>query len=301
MFELYQLRYFLAVVETGSFTKAAERACVTQPTLSAGIQKLEGALGVKLFNRSNRRVFLTEAGVQFVERAKSILHQCNLAQRELTEVDSPKVLRLGVLMTVPAAILQRLLRAFLDAEPGTVVELFEGTEQEIGNRVESGGVDVALTLIRSANAAEATELFEEGYVAIVPDNHPLAGEKAVDGRVFANQPTIVRTRCEVLSETSRYFTAQNVRPRLVYRTAQDERAVAMVAAGVGYTTVPESYRVDGASQLRLNGFDYRRRIGLVLTAIPFSPERAQLSNRFVTFAASQSWTDDLSLLKQATA
>ncbi|RMF10323.1 MAG: LysR family transcriptional regulator [Alphaproteobacteria bacterium] len=299
MFELYQLRYFLAVVETGSFTKAAERACVTQPTLSAGIQKLESALGVKLFNRSNRRVFLTEAGVQFVERAKAILHQCTLAQRELTEVESPKVLRLGALMTVPAAILERLLRAFLEAEPGTIIELFEGTEQEIGNRLESGGIDVALTLVRGANADKATILFEEGYVVVVPASHPLAGERAVEGRAFANQPTIVRTRCEVLSETSRYFTAQNVRPRLVYRTAQDERALAMVAAGLGYTTVPESYRRDGAVQLRLLGFDYRRRIGLVRTAIPLGPERAALTEQFIGFAASQNWADATSLLHRA--
>jgi len=299
MFELYQLRYFLAVVETGSFTKAAERACVTQPTLSAGIQKLESALGVKLFNRSNRRVFLTEAGVQFVERAKAILHQCTLAQRELTEVESPKVLRLGALMTVPAAILERLLRAFLEAEPGTIIELFEGTEQEIGNRLESGGIDVALTLVRGANADKATILFEEGYVVVVPASHPLARERAVEGRAFANQPTIVRTRCEVLSETSRYFTAQNVRPRLVYRTAQDERALAMVAAGLGYTTVPESYRRDGAVQLRLLGFDYRRRIGLVRTAIPLGPERAALTEQFIGFAASQNWADATSLLHRA--
>ncbi|MEX1147893.1 MAG: LysR family transcriptional regulator [Sphingomonadales bacterium] len=295
MFELYQLRYFLAVVETGSFTKAAERACVTQPTLSAGIQKLEGALGVRLFNRTNRRVFLTEAGVQFVERAKAILHQCNLAHRELTEVEGSRVLRIGVLMTVPAALLRRLLGAFLSREPGAVLDLFEGTEQEIANRLESGGIDVALTLLRGTEAT-ATPLFEEGYVVILPTSHPLARKQVIDGRALANEPTIVRTRCEVLSETSRYFTAQNVRPRLVYRTAQDERAVAMVAAGVGFTTVPESYRDAGVAQVRLNGFDYRRRIGLMRGPVPLSPDRAGLADRFIAFAGAERWTDDASLL-----
>lgn len=296
MFELYQLRYFLAVVETGSFTKAAERACVTQPTLSAGIQKLEGALGVKLFNRSNRRVFLTEAGVQFVERAKSILHQCNLAQRELTEVEGSRVLRIGVLMTVPATLLRRLFGAFLRSEPGAVLDLFEGTEQEIGNRLESGGIDVALTLLRGSENAPSTLLLEEGYVVILPTSHPLAKERAIDGRALANEPTIVRTRCEVLSETSRYFTAQNVRPRLVYRTAQDERAVAMVAAGVGFTTVPASYRDPGVARIPLNGFDYRRRIGLLRGPVPLTTERATLADRFMAFAGSERWTDDANLL-----
>src|SRR5690606_7945799 len=136
MFELYQLRYFLAVVETGSFTKAAERCCVTQPTLPAGIQKLEAALKVRLVNRSNRRVFLTEAGAQFLERAKSILHQCSLAELELSELEAPKILRLGVLMTIPAARMSGLLGAFREAEPQMVIELFEGTEQEILNRLD---------------------------------------------------------------------------------------------------------------------------------------------------------------------
>jgi len=304
MFELYQLRYFLAVVETGSFTKAAERACVTQPTLSAGIQKLEGALDVKLFDRSKRRVYLTEAGVQFVERAKAILHQCNLAQRELTEVEGPRVLRLAVLMTIPAALLERLIGGFLASEPGAVIELFEGTEQEIGNRIESGGVDLALTLLRGPETDRAQLLFEEGYRVIVANAHPLAAERTIDGRVIdgralANEPIIVRSRCEVLSETSRYFTAQNVRPRLVYRTPHDERAVAMVAAGVGYTTVPASYRHDGVTALRLNGFDYRRRIGLVRSTNPQSDDRNSLIERFSSFAGSQSWPGHKSLLDRA--
>lgn len=300
MFELYQLRYFLAVVETGSFTKAAERACVTQPTLSAGIQKLEGGLGVKLFDRSNRRVYLTEAGAQFVERAKAILHQCTLAERELTEVEGPRVLRLGVLMTIPAALLERLLRAFLENERGAVVELFEGTEQEIGNRLESGGVDLALTLVRGRETERARLLFEEGYKVIVANSHSLAPEKTIEGRALANEPIIVRSRCEVLSETSRYFTAQNVRPRLVYRTPHDERAIAMVAAGVGYTTVPESYGHEGVASLKLAGFDTRRRIGLVRGAGNPSAERANLIERFTIFARSQAWTDGKSLLERAT-
>ncbi|MEX0298823.1 MAG: LysR family transcriptional regulator, partial [Kordiimonas sp.] len=72
--DLYLLRYFLAVVETGSFTRAADRVFVTQPTLSAGIKKLEGQVGHVLFERSNRRVFLTDAGTRFLPRAKAILH-----------------------------------------------------------------------------------------------------------------------------------------------------------------------------------------------------------------------------------
>src|SRR5690606_28372333 len=107
--------------------------------------------------------------------------------------------------------------------------------------------DVALTLLRGAavdgraHAPPPVELFEEGYVLAVSRHHPAARLAEVDGRILADAPTIVRTRCEILPETSRYFTDQNVRPRLVYRTPQDERALLMVAAGLGFTTLPESY------------------------------------------------------------
>lgn len=280
MFELYQLRYFLAVVETGSFTKAAERCFVTQPTLSAGIQKLETALKVRLFNRSNRRVYLTEAGAQFLERAKSILHQCSLAELELSELEAPKVLRLGVLMTIPAARVSALLGGFREAEPQVVIELFEGTEQELLNRLDGGGMDAALTILRSD---EGTALYDEAYMLALPAAHPLAGEAAVDGRTLANEPTIVRTRCEILPETSRYFTDRNVRPRLVYRTPHDERALAMVAAGVGFTTLPASYESPGVSKLRLVGYDHSRRIGLLPGQPQWNRDKQALLDRFAQY------------------
>ncbi len=297
MFELYQLRYFLSVVETGSFTKAAERAFVTQPTLSAGIQKLEASLGVRLFNRSNRRVYLTEAGARFVERAKAILHQCNLAEREVHETKAPKVLRLGVLMTIPCALLERLLGGFRRAEPDVVIELFEGTEQELLNRLESGGMDVALSLLRGPVAVGRDRptppvvLFEEGYVLAVNAAHPLASRTEVAGRELADEPTIVRTRCEILSETSRYFTDQNVRPRLVYRTPQDERALAMVAAGLGFTTLPQSYEHPGVVKVTLTGYNYRRRVGLILSDLIDEEEKKPLLDRFAAFARREPWRD----------
>src|SRR5213075_2403303 len=86
MFGLYQLRYFLAVVETGSFTKAAQRSGVSQPTLSAGIQKLEQTLEAQLFDRGKRRVFLTSAGTRFLEHAKTIVGEAQRAMSELKEV-----------------------------------------------------------------------------------------------------------------------------------------------------------------------------------------------------------------------
>src|ERR1700739_1615661 len=101
--ELYQIRHFAAVAETGSFTKAAIRAAVTQPALSTSIAKLEDELGVKLFNRSPKSVTLTPAGERFQATADEILDACNKVKAELQATAVDKPLRIGVLRTLPSA------------------------------------------------------------------------------------------------------------------------------------------------------------------------------------------------------
>jgi DNA-binding transcriptional LysR family regulator len=290
MFELYQLRYFLAVVETGSFTKASKRVRVAQPTLSAGIQKLEAALSVRLFDRSSRRVFLTSAGTRFVERARSILSEVQAAQVELAEVQQAKeVLHVGVLITIAASAVQRLVRDFLRAQPGTVLELFEGSERELKTRLADEQLDLALTIARPEQRGGSELLYEEGYALAIASHHPLAKKSTVQVGELADEPTIVRTRCELLSETSRFFTRHNVRPRLVYRTEQDERALAMVGAGLGITVMPEHYAGRGVTRIPLSGFVERRQIALVHGPGRRKRRPKESAARFTEFASSQAW------------
>lgn len=287
MFELYQLRYFLAVVETGSFTKGAKRVRVSQPTLSAGIQKLEAALSVELFERSSRRVFLTPAGTRFVERARVILAEVQRAEAELAETPEKAVVHLAALSTIPARRIEALLRDFLRAHPDVVVELFEGTEREVKARVEAGRVDLALTIERPDLGAQIVPLYEEGYSLAIAAHHPLATRSDVHVTELGHEPTIVRTRCEMLSETSRFFTSHGVRPQLVYRTDQDERALAMVGAGLGITVMPDHFRAPNVARLPLVGFAPNRQVAL---AIPKTKKRKNaLVERFGEFAASQHW------------
>lgn len=286
MIENYQLRYFLAVVETGSFTKAAKRVFVTQPTLSAGIKKLEGDLGSKLFDRTSKRVFLTESGTRFVPHAKSILYQLNLAEADIKSTGHSQVLRLGTLMTIPTSVVGNILSTFTREITGLIIELFEGTEQEILNRLDEGKIDVALTIIRPTLKLNYEPLYTEGYSVALADHHPLAKQEPIHPAEFAGEPTIVRSRCEILSETSRFFTDHNVRPRLVYNTNQDERALNMVAAGVGFTTMPDHYNMDGVKRVKMIGYDFEREIGLVRTDYQISEERAKLLDQFTEFTKS---------------
>ena len=281
--ELYLLRYFLSLVETGSFTKAAQACLITQPTLSAGIKRLEEQLGVALFVRNNKRVFLTTAGSRFLPRAKAILHEVNMASAEIADAEPGNVLRLGVLQTLPASLVADLLGGFAAERPDVRFELVDGTEQELLNRRDERGIDYALSLRRVEDDGSVA-LFEEGYSLALPRHHRLAGEARIDGEDLAAEAMIVRSRCEVLSETSRHFTDRNVRPPLVYRTAQDERALAMVGAGLGVTVMPDSYAADNVVRATLNGFTPRRTVALFLPRFALPDRLDAAGNAFLDFA-----------------
>jgi DNA-binding transcriptional LysR family regulator len=280
--ELYLLRYFLAVVESGSFTKAAIACLITQPTLSAGIKRLEEHMGVALFVRNNKRVFLTTAGSRFLPRAKAILHEVNMAAAEIAQTEQADVLRLGVLQTLPAALVAKLLAGFSAANPGVRFDLYDGSEQELLNRLDERGLDYALSL-RRVDDETSLPLFEEGYKLALSVNHRLAGEQIIRGENLANESMIVRSRCEVLSETSRHFTDRNVRPPLVYRTAQDERALSMVGAGVGITIMPESYEAPDVVRIAMRDFNPRRTVALFLPRFTLPDRLAGTGGAFADF------------------
>lgn len=281
--ELYLLRYFLAVVETGSFTKAATACLITQPTLSAGIKRLEEQLGVDLFVRNNKRVFLTTAGSRFLPRAKAILHEVNMASAEIAQTETADVLRLGVLQTLPAALVARLLAGFSAAHPGIRFDLYDGSEQELLNRLDERGLDYALSLRRVADNT-SLPLFEEGYQLALPVTHRLAAEVVIRGEDLANESMIVRSRCEVLSETSRHFTDRNVRPPLVYRTAQDERALSMVGASVGITVMPDCYQASDVVRIPMRDFNPRRTVALFLPRFALPDRLTGVGDAFQRFA-----------------
>lgn len=283
MIDLYLLRYFIAVVETGNFTRAAERAFVTQPTLSAGIKKLESQIGQPLFERTNRRVFLTDAGTRFLPRAKAIMHECNLAMQAIEGSEDKPVLRLGLLMTLAHRRVGEFLMEYKKFEPDITIEVFDGTEQELLNRLDERSIDYALSLKRSDNLEEAIPLRHENYVFILPKDHDLSDQSELSALDLREENMIVRSRCEVLSETSRYFTDSNIRPRLVYRTANDARAVAMVAAGLGGTLVPESFVDDRVTAFKLSGFNNSRELALLRPRYQLAEKSHEVAARLESF------------------
>lgn len=260
MIDAYLLRYFLAVVETGGFTKAADRCNVTQPTLSAGIRKLEDQLGAGLFDRSSRRVQVTAAGTRFLARAQAIMREYNMALRDVSEGETPRAakrLRMGLSHTLPSDYVARMSQMLVSALPGYNLEISEGTQQELSNRLAQGRLDLAV-LIRMGTRPKEYVLFSEGYSLALAQTHALAGDASIAAKDLAQDTMIVRRRCEVLQDTSLHFTNANVRPPIGYRTLNDHKAMAFVAAGLGVTVAPDSFHHPGVARVPMTGFTPRR-------------------------------------------
>lgn len=265
MIDRYQLRYFLAVVDHGNFSRAAERCNVSQPTLSAGIAKLERFLGSALFLRSSQRVELTAAGSRFLLHARRIESEFNQALQAMTDIGpSSTPLRIGVLRSIPGTLIARAAACMRVTDPAATIELVEGSERELNGHVARGRIDCALTLVgRGSDRFLEEPLYDEGYALALPADHPQARDAAVAAEALADQTMIVRRHCEMLSDTSRHFIERGVRPHFAYRSTNDERVLHLVAAGLGITVMPAGYAHPGVARPRLAGFDVRRHIGLI--------------------------------------
>lgn len=144
--ELQQMRYFLAVAETGNITAAAKLLHMAQPPLSRQIKQIENDLQVQLFDRSGRRLRLTEAGLILVQRVREIL---SLADRSMQEVRSSEQgsegsLSLGTVASASSVLLPKLIAAFKDQYPKTQFQLWIGETSRITELLEKGIIEVGV-------------------------------------------------------------------------------------------------------------------------------------------------------------
>jgi DNA-binding transcriptional LysR family regulator len=264
MIDRHHLRYFLAVIDQGNFSKAAAVCNVSQPTLSVGIAKIEKLLGQTLFLRTNRRVELTDAGARLVSRARGIEVEFAMAEREVAGADREGIVRIGILVTTPDRWIERFLHDRRAHGSHERVEIVEARERDLLDRLARGRIDLALTIVRGdTDRYEQQILFSEGYSLAMSSAHPLADRDVIAPEDLITEPMIVRGQCELLSETSRYFTARGVRPFFAARTVSESRALAYVRSGLGITVMPDCFVEAGIARPLLPDFPFSRAIGLI--------------------------------------
>ena len=265
MIERYLIHYFLAVMDQGNFSRAAQQCRISQPTLSVGIAKLESLVGHMLFQRTNRRVELTTHGPTFALHPRRIEAEFAKATLAMPVDQKRTLIRLGLVSTLPALWIESATREASIAE-GEKLEIVEGRMSELAPRLERGRLDVVIGIV-NGDVDDERLLFEEPYSLALSDNHPLATRSSVDPQEIADADMIVRRSCEALSDVSRFFTQRGVRPSFSARTFNDDRAVVFVRAGLGMTVMPRCFRQPGIAMPELSGFHMRRKIGMLIDPV----------------------------------
>ena len=270
MLERHLLRYFLAVVDTGTFSRAATVCRVSQPTVSSGIARLEEVTGQVLFKRSNRRVELTAAGARLVPHARRIEAEFLEAQRSLADVPSLRLVRIGVASTVSPALMEAALQP-LAASDNLRLEVLERRPGELVALIDRGLIDLAIGPAEGGHDHRQLPLFTEPYQLVLSASHRLAKVATLSCEQLVGEPMLVRRECEALPMVSRFFTARGIRPFMAARSINEERIASYVRLGLGLTVMPRSLCREGMVARPLAGLDLERTV--MLTCDPASEGR----------------------------
>ena len=196
--EIRQLRAFVAIAETGTFTAGAVRVHVTQAAISMQIRQLENELGAKLFVRAPRRVILTEAGEHLLHRARHILREHDAAQDEIAELAGAERgrLRIGSASAmVTTDPLPRILKELRKQHQGAEVSVTSGTSEALVQQILGGELDLAfVSLPVEARGIQTERLNEDQLVAIASPRHRLAKQRTVSAYTLAGEKLILGER-----------------------------------------------------------------------------------------------------------
>ncbi len=241
---LKDLKYLVALADTGHFGKAAERTFVSQPTLSAQLKKLEQYLGVKLVERQPKNVQLTEVGKQIVVRARRMLDESDeiiALARNNTDPFAGK-LKVGLIPTIGPYLLPRVMQKLRKALPHLGLMLYEHQTEALLKRLRDGEIDLGIMALPIApDGLESRPLYEEAFTVALPNNHPLAAKSAIKVQDLKGQTLLLLEDGHCLRDQ-----ALEVCSRIEIREAEDFRATSletlrqMVVAGLGITLLPET-------------------------------------------------------------
>lgn len=238
--ELHQLRYFVAVAETGTFTEAAKRCFVSQPSLSQQIMKLEEELEQPLFDRLGRRVEPTEGGRRLLGRAQAILFEIEDAARAVKDAGEKGHLRIGVFPSIGPYLLPQILAEGQKIMPGVTISVREDFRTKLADAITAGDLDLFLgSMPPDRPELEVEKLFSEDLLVAVSSSHPLAKAKRVRPRDLAGQKLILLGEASSLAlQTKRFFGAHQIGMEIGSQCAQVHSVKALVAAGVGLAIIP---------------------------------------------------------------
>jgi LysR family hydrogen peroxide-inducible transcriptional activator len=240
---LRQLRFLVAVVERRHFSAAAEDCLVSQSTLSAAIQELEALLGVRLLERSRRKVIPTTIGIELAERAKTLLRDAEELVEAAEAARDPLsgALQLGVIPTIGPFLAPRIMPILRDKFADLKIYLREEQSAPLLARLKAGQIDAAIMALPYPCAdMETMEIAKDRFYVVCPPNHRLAGRIAVPPQDMASEDLLLLEDGHCLREHAlAACSLEGARRNAGFQGTSLHTLVQMAANGLGVTLIPE--------------------------------------------------------------
>ncbi|MAB97251.1 MAG: transcriptional regulator protein [Pseudomonadaceae bacterium] len=286
--KLVELETFLVVAESGSFSVAAQKLHVTQPSVTSRIQRLEAILGTKLLERTTRRVELTEQGKQLATEAglalRGLLHLVDGFRKKASQERQRVVV--AATPTIAALTLPKIIQAYTNRYPDVRIELLDLQYADALSAIDSGQANLAvLALEEHISRYQFEPLWNEEMLLVVPISHEITRLETVNLDVLAKYPLMIVEQYQALRTRIVSLLAENgltLPPSKVVGNLNT--LIGMLNAGMGITLLPRAMaQINGNSLhslITINGLDLRREFGLVF---PKKHELSTASNSFCHF------------------
>ena len=290
--EIHQLEYFIAIVETGSFSKAAERCNVAQPSLSQQIKKLETEIGHLLFDRLGRRVVLTNIGKMLIPKAQRILDEIQGIKVAIpSDIEEGQgTLAVGFIPTISPFILPSVIRRFSQEFPQASLEVHEDLTEDIIRKLVSAELDVGITSLPIKNKfLQTEELLTETLLVASSSKYDIGSRASIQVKELDDFPFIALNEVHCLGEQVQSFCYQEeVDLHIVCHTSQLSTVHKCIAMGLGISLVPQALAItdpiEGISYRAINDAIPQRKI---VATTHIKRHRSFLAKQFIEIVRSE--------------
>ncbi len=266
--DLQQIKYFLAVVDCGTFLAASKNVHVSQPTLSSGIRKLEESLNVTLFNRGSRAASLTTAGKQFLDPARLSYNQLLAIKAKLTE--KPEKITMGVLANIHMDHVAKIVSVHRSTHPHILIEFVVAGNEELSQMLKEQKVD--LTVVNSyTKTKNFMPIIAEQLCVAVSKQHPLAMLDTIDLKALSGEPFIERIKCGFWGDVNQILQQKNIQLHTVMQAENDEFVLALVAANLGISIITDRVTPYLVNFIPIKDFAIDRYIGICVSPYAIEP------------------------------
>ncbi len=281
--EIQQLKYFKTVASMQHMTRAAEVLMISQPALSKSISNIERDLGIPLFNREGRSIYLNRFGEHFLKSVNIILAEFEKVMEEFEDITTPGhgIVSFGFIHTLGMEVVPELMAAGHKVYPNMQVVLTQGTSSDLLKRLEEGAIDLCLSQKIESRLIdiETIKLWQEELFVIVPISHELAKKDEIYLEEIKNEPFISIKKGNSLRQlVDSYFAEIGVVQNSTFAGEEMHTIAGFVSAGLGVSLIPNVKGLD----------DYKvKKLRVIYPLCNRSVGVSWAKNRYLSPAASE--------------